>query len=278
MAVTPIYNGPGKDTTKMYAENYGLKADKNLESDTIVGYYVQANYDASCEKVDAVTYYVMQSGAVAEYYEHKDWYNVAGDPVSYFQNDSESTAIPLKFTIPVLKNSTWTIPSMIVYFGEPDSLMKTGSFDAVDLKATTADNDAEKSIVQAYGGSKTIMKFTEPFGRTMLPDMTRQNSEVWRQRKMAIRLLPYCERQYNYGGSMRSIFEQGTPLYFAYKARVDMGTGDTYIYPDSSPTHYSNGRGQSFLRSPIVSVWNSRSRQIPSSMNPVCPVRFLLRD
>lgn len=34
-----------------------------------------------------------------------------------------------------------------------------------------------------------------------------------------------------------------------------MGTGDTYIYPDSSPTHYSNGRGQSFLRSPIVSVW-----------------------
>lgn len=91
----------------------------------------------------------MQSGAVAEYYEHTDWYNVAGDPVSYFQNNSD--AIPLKFTIPVLKNSTWTIPSMIVYFGKPDNSLKTGSFDAVDLKATTADNDAAKSIVEAYG-------------------------------------------------------------------------------------------------------------------------------
>lgn len=255
VAVTPIYNGPGKDTTKMYAENYGLKADKNLESDTIVGYYVQANYDASCEKVDAVTYYVMQSGAVAEYYEHKDWYNVAGDPVSYFQNDSESTAIPLKFTIPVLKNSTWTIPSMIVYFGEPDRLMKTGSFDAVDLKATTADNDAEKSIVQAYGGSKTI---NEIYGTLRKDNATGYDETEFRgvetesgkpvfyhiakdNTTTAVVCAPSLSRGHHYT--------------FAYKARVDMGTGDTYIYPDSSPTHYSNGRGQSFLRSPIVSVW-----------------------
>lgn len=66
--VTPIYNGPGTDNSKMYADAYGLKNDPKLDPETIVGYYMQANYDATCEKVDAVTYYIMQSGVVANYY------------------------------------------------------------------------------------------------------------------------------------------------------------------------------------------------------------------
>ena len=255
VAVTPIYNGPGKDTTKMYAESYGLSADPNLEADTIVGYYVQANYDASCEKVDAVTYYVMQSGAVADYYnpDNTDWYSVAGDPVSYFQDDS--TAIPLKFTIPVLKNSTWTMPSMIVYFGEPDSL-KTGSFGEVDLKATTADNDAEKSIVRAYGGSKTI---NEIYGTLRKDDATGYDETNFRGVQTAANGNPifYHIEKDNTTTAVVCAPElsRGHHYTFAYKARVDMGSGDTYIYPDSSPTHYSNGNGKSFLRSPVVSVW-----------------------
>ena len=143
MEVTPIYNGPGNDSSKMYADAYGLDNDPKLASDTIVGYSVQANYDATCEKVDAVTYYIMQSGVVEDYYKDSSNFNVAGDPVSYYENDSSQDGVPFKFTIPVLKNSAWTMPSLIVYFGDVDNSLKTGDFNSVNFNSTAGYNNAE---------------------------------------------------------------------------------------------------------------------------------------
>ena len=252
--VTPIYNGPGTDNSKMYADAYGLKNDSKLDPETIVGYYMQANYDATCEKVDAVTYYIMQSGVVANYYKDSTNFSAAGDPVSYYESSSGSTdGVPFKFTIPVLKNSAWSMPSLIVYFGDVSSGLKTGAFDTVDFNKTSSYTSAEQSVVDAYGGSKSVndiygtLKKEGNYDETEFRGVqTADGKPIFYHLKKdntttAVVCAPELSRGYHYT--------------FAYKARVDMGTGSTFIYPDSSQYHYSSGSRKSFLSSPVVSVW-----------------------
>lgn len=253
VAVTPIYNGPGNDNSKMYADAYGLKNDPKLASDTIVGYYVQANYDATCEKVDAVTYYIMQSGVVEDYYEDSTKFNVAGDPVAYYENDKSQEGVPFKFTIPVLKNSAWTMPSLIVYFGDVSDDLKTGAFGGVNFNSNAGYNDAEQSIVTAYGGSKSVdeiygtLKKESGYDETDFRGVqTSEGNPVFYHMNKdntttAVVCAPALSRGHHYT--------------FAYKTRVDMGTGDTYVYPDNSQYHYSSGDRKSFLSSQTVSVW-----------------------
>lgn len=251
--VTPIYNGPGNDSSKMYADAYGLDNDPKLASDTIVGYYVQANYDATCEKVDAVTYYIMQSGVVEDYYKDSSNFNVAGDPVSYYENDSSQDGVPFKFTIPVLKNSAWTMPSLIVYFGDVDNSLKTGDFNSVNFNSTAGYNNAEQSIVTAYGGSKSV---NEIYGT--LKNENGYNETDFRgvQTSGANPVFYHINKDNTTTAVVCApALSRGHHYTFAYKTRVDMGTGDTYIYPDNSQYHYSSGDRKSFLSSQTVSVW-----------------------
>ena len=254
VAVTPIYNGPGTDSTKMYASQYGLDVDSNLESDTIVGYYMQANYDASCERVDAVTYYIMQSGVVQNYYSNSENFSSSGDPVAMNETDtSQETGIPFKFTIPVLKNGAWTMPSLIVYFGEPEGL-KAGKFDSVHLNSTAGYTKAEDSIVSAYGGTRSVndiygtLKNENGYNETEFRGAQKDaegNPVFYHIKKDNTTTAVVCAPE----------LSRGHHYTFAYKARVDMGTGDTFIYPDSSQYHYRRGERQSFLSSPTISVW-----------------------
>ena len=145
------------------------------------------------------------------------------------------------------------MPYLIVYFGDVSSGLKTGAFDTVDFNATSSYTPAEQSVVDAYGGSKSVNDIygtlkkegnydeTEfrgvqtAYGKPIFYHLKKDNTTT------AVVCAPKLSRGYHYT--------------FAYKARVDMGTGSTFIYPDSSQYHYSSGSRKSFLSSPVVSVW-----------------------